>query len=583
MADYAISGADLSYIERSLSRISNGLEEVSGEIASVDSHVSRVEGELGQLQGDLNRLAGKFNEFVDKQIRANNKADAQSELIKINQELEKNFGHYDIIRRTTTGILQADDLGIVKKSTISGVTEEMMITTPGYWLAPCLVALAAWINDQHDLAERALAEGVKRNDEKASLFFALVCRRADRKDAAIKWARRYLANQNEENLDRKTVIVLDAYASGLLGSDSEGIIAKQMGEWLETLAEKPGFNEQQVAQWSSAINLKRRPFNGDGYDFVKTYSPTWPVLTDIMEGAMLHAKILEYFTAIFEQKVSVADLKAQLDEILDSLVTDFDDEELPLRQKARYNELVVQFDGDVQRASKNMHEEVVEFETHKDFTRLLTDAAMNPETSHSSVSTQKFAIALSRDWISASYNAIVEQNKAKVPQEIQLQLDGFNYTTRDGSNESELIQAYSRDLGAQRESALSTCVLTGFDQFCLYGGGAIGLIGLISMFVPQGMFLGLIGTIAGAGMVIKHFSQKKKIGLKNQEINNNYDARHANGCKIIRGFTENVARFRKEFAERDAVGAKVTEFLNQISPELYVRKLADSGRGKGSK
>lgn len=76
--------------------------------------------------------------FSKEQIGLNQ---AETRLVKIRQELEKKYGHYDIVRRTTTGILQADDIGIVKKDTISNATEELMISTPGYWLAPCLVAL----------------------------------------------------------------------------------------------------------------------------------------------------------------------------------------------------------------------------------------------------------------------------------------------------------------------------------------------------------------------------------------------------------------------------------------------------------
>ncbi len=288
--------------------------------------------------------------------------------------MEKRFGHYDIVRRTTTGILQADDIGIVKKDTISNATEELMISTPGYWLAPCLVALAAWINDQPELAERALKEGIKRNDEKTSLFFALICRRADRKSAALKWTQRYLANQDEENLDRKTVIILDAFASGLLGADSEGVISRQMGEWLQHLADKPGFVEQQTKQWSAAINLKRKTFASNNYTYLSKYSKTWPVLQDIMEGAMLHAEILSYFTAIFEQEESSDSLKAQLDEILNNLVTEFDDEEIPLRKEEKFNQFVIDFDGDEDRARKNMAIEQTAFEVHKDFTQLLTDA-----------------------------------------------------------------------------------------------------------------------------------------------------------------------------------------------------------------
>ena len=228
MADYAISSANLSAIESGLKAISRDLNTINGNIEVVDSHVDQVNSNVRIINDELSDLAREFRDFVQLQVRANAKSNAQQNLIRIRQEMEKRFGHYDIVRRTTTGILQADDLGIVKKDTISTATEELMISTPGYWLAPCLVALAAWINDQPALAEKAVREAIKRNDEKTSLFWALVCRRADRKSAALKWTQRFLANQDAENLDRKTVIILDAFASGLLGSDSEGVVSKQM-------------------------------------------------------------------------------------------------------------------------------------------------------------------------------------------------------------------------------------------------------------------------------------------------------------------------------------------------------------------
>lgn len=181
----------------------------------------------------------------------------------------------------------------------------------------------------------------------------------------------------------------------MLGADSEGVISRQLTEWLENLADKPGFVEQQTKQWSDAINLKRKPIDDSSYVYLKKYSHTWPVLQDILEGANLHAEILSYFTAIFEQEASSASVKAQLDEILTTLVSDFDDEELPLRKEEKFEQFVVDFGGDENRARQNMQVEQTAFETHKDFTQLLTDAAMKPESSHSSVSTQKFAIALS--------------------------------------------------------------------------------------------------------------------------------------------------------------------------------------------
>ena len=570
MADYVISSANLNAIENNLQTIYRNIDVLNSNVDQVNSNVAVVYQELGAL-------AEEFHTFVKAQEGRENIARAERNLIRIRQEIEKKFGHYDEVRRHTTGILQADDLGFVKKTTITNVTEEIMLSTPGYWLAPSLVALAAWINDQPDIAEKALKESIRRDDEKTSLFFALICRRADRKQAALKWTQRYLANQDEENLDRKTVIILDAFASGLLGADSEGVVSKQMGEWMDRLAAKPGFIEQQKQQWADAINLKRKPFNTDSYPYLSKYSSTWPALEYIMEGALLHAEILEYFTAIFEQQASTDALKIQLDEILNDLVTDFDDEELPLKKEEKYNQFIIDFDGDTNRAKQHMQIEETAFETHKDFTQLLTDAAMKPESSHASVSTQKFAIALSKDWISDAYNDIIAENRMQIPNEIDITVDTFKGKTTDGQNEAELIGSFNNLVDSEKKSALDSCVLSAFEKFCLFGGGAIALVGLIMMLSDSG-FLGVIAIIAGIGMIINHFSKKKKNDINRKNIENKFEEKRQNGSQIIRATLAEVVDFRAEFAAKDNESEKVLDFLEQISPEQYVRKLSDSNR-----
>lgn len=570
MSDRVIEQADLRTIEHNLGAIHNDLQTLDSNVGAVNSNIKVVYDEIGSL-------AKEFHDFVSVQQRANRLNQAETRLVKIRQELEKKYGHYDIVRRTTTGILQADDIGIVKKDTISNATEELMISTPGYWLAPCLVALAAWINDQPELAEKAIKEGIKRNDEKTSLFFALICRRADRKEACLKWTQRYLANQDEENLDRKTIIVLDAFASGLFGADTEGVISRQMNEWLQHLEEKPGFTEKQTQQWSEAINLKREPIDTSSYTYLRKYSKTWPVLEDILEGAHLHAEMLEYLIGIFEQKVSTATVREQLDDILDSLVTDFDDEELPLRKEEKFEQFIVDFRGDESRARQNMNVEQTAFETHKDFTQLLTDAAMKPETAHSSVSTQKFAFALSRDWVMNAYNDVVAQNRMKIPNEIEINVDTFNDTTVDGQNENELLERFSTLVSSERDAELATCVMSSFEQFCLYGGIAVGVIGLV-MLLFGNKFLGLIAVIAGVGMVLNHFSKKKDIENKRQNIAERYEKKRSSGSEIIRATLAEVVDFRIEFADKDSESEQVIDFLEQLSPDQYVRKLATSNR-----
>ncbi|MCF2681776.1 hypothetical protein [Faecalicatena contorta] len=566
----SIRPADLRAIENNLGAIHRDLQTLDSEIGGVRNDVKVVYDEIGSL-------AAEFHDFVNVQVRANRLGQAETRLVKIRQELEKKYGHYDIVRRTTTGILQADDLGIVKKDTISSATEEIMISTPGYWLAPCLVALAAWINDQPELAEKALKEGIKRNDEKTSLFFALICRRADRRQACLKWTQRYLENQDEEDLDRKAIIVLDAYAGGLLGADSEGVISRQIGDWMEHLSEKPGFFENQTTQWSDAINAKREPIDTNSYVYLKKYSKTWPILEDILEGANLHAKMLDYFTNIFAQEASTDSIKEQLDEILNSLVTDFDDEELPLRKEEKFEQFVVDFGGDENRAKQSMTIEQTAFETHKDFTQLLTDAAMKPESTHSSVSTQKFALALSKEWVSNAYNDVIAQNRMKIPNEIEINIDTFNDKTTDGQNEAELIYKFNTLVDNEKANALAQCVMSAFDTYSLYAGAAVAAIGVF-MFIAGNVFLGLIALIAGAGLVLNHFSKKKKVEANRQSIEAQYEQKRTNGSQLIRATLAEVVDFRAEYAAKDAESQKVVDFLEQISPDQYVRKLAETNR-----
>ena len=571
MADaQAISWADLRAIENNLNAIHRNLDVLNSDLGTVNDNVATVYKELGAL-------AEEFHDFGSGQVRANRLGQAETRLVKIRQELEKRFGHYDLVRRTTTGILQADDIGLVKKETISNATEEMMISTPGYWLAPCLVALAAWINDQPELADKALREAIKRNDEKTSLFWALVCRRANRKQASLKWTQRYLENQDEANLNRNTVIILDAYASGLLGADSEGVISRQMDEWLDHLEDQPGFVDQQTKQWSEAINQKRKPLPDGIYPYLRKYSKTWPQLADILEGAYLHADILSYFVTIFEQEGSTAAIRAQLDDILTSLVTDFDDEELPLRKEEKFEQFIVDFGGDERRASQNMQIEQTAFEEKKDFTQLLTDAAMKPQSSHASVSTQKFAIALSRDWITNAYNDVVARNRMKVPQFISVDLENFHAQTQGGENEPQIIADFHAQVEKEKIEALSKVKLSMFDQFCLFGGIAIAVLGLI-LILTHHVILGAIAIIAGAGLVISHFSKKKNVDTTRKNIEEGFRKKHADGEQILHALIAEIVDFRREFYGRDQESAKVLDFLGQISPDQYVRKLSESNR-----
>ncbi|WP_335967834.1 hypothetical protein [Fusobacterium polymorphum] len=569
MSDKLISRADLSLIERSLSNLAGSIDYVNNRVDQVDDNVKIV-------YNEVEKLANEFREYVEMQSLANRKAEAKMNLSAIRDKLKDNFGHYDVVRRTATGILQANDLAIVKSSMLSHVTEKQMIETPNYWLTPCLVALSAWINDDKALAERALAEGIRRNDEKTSLFFGLICRRIGRESSSLKWFARYLEAQDEEKLDRKAVIVLDAFASGLLGNDTENFVYQQIQEWMSNLEAKPGFTEKQLDNWKNAINSKRVPLQKGLYPYLEKYSNTWDNLKDVLEGANLNNDLYEYFKKVFEQKEETKKLKVELDKILDSLVTEFDEEELPLKREEQFEELVVKYNGSESRANAQMALEKSVYDDYRDFMQLLTDASMNPEESKSSVATQKFATALSRNNIVTAFNDVVAQNRMNVPYEIEINVDTFNDKTQDGEDEEEILDRFEKLVEQEKQTELSKVKLSIFEQFCLYGGGVILLYGIIKSFADKSF--ALITIILGIGSIVYHITAKQKIKKLIDKINNAYAQKLESGKQIIRATIAEIVDFRIEFSEKDAESKKVLDFFEQIKPEEYIRRLGNNER-----
>ena len=99
-------------IELMLANVQNKLVEnqsiLHAEIGEAKNQIKMVEDSLQKLEQELVR-------FRRNQELANRLGQAETKIVKIRQELDKRFGHYDIVRRMTTGILQATDVGVVKK------------------------------------------------------------------------------------------------------------------------------------------------------------------------------------------------------------------------------------------------------------------------------------------------------------------------------------------------------------------------------------------------------------------------------------------------------------------------------------
>lgn len=551
-----IQAADLTFILGSLRDLKGDIRDVSGQVDMVGS-------DLSQTRSELARLEEAFTAFVEADLKAKELSLAETRQVKIRQELETKFGQNAIVRRQATGILQASDIQLVRQETIRNATEELMLSTPRYWLAPALVALAAWLGDNQSLAQRALAEAIRRDDEKTSLFFALIARRAGRTEANRTWMDRYFGLQNPHSLDRQTVVMVDAMANGVFSVETTHLCSRRISSWIDELSQQVGFAEAQRSQWSDALLSKTPNFdNAKRYSHLNRFSSTWEQLDDSLNDASMQGMVLQHFQDIFDGEIKTASsVLVAVDDLLTKLVSRFDDEELPLRRQEELCRLIIEESGDKPAARRKYDLQAKSLDENIDFTQLLTNAAMHPETSHVTRATQRFATAHSRDWIIDAHSDITAKLRQKVPQKIAVEIEDWSGHTDAGENEEQLLQSLAEHLNKREEQALSEAKL-GLKH---WGAAAIGVILLLTSFSAG--FIAFAMSLAAFGFV---YLGHRAVQQQRVKIKADFARLREQSAQALRAVMAEVVEWRRDWAMRDGMSMEVAALLGSITPEQHL-------------
>jgi hypothetical protein len=568
--------ADSVYVDLSpvIRTIQNVAETLNSNLAVVDGKVEVLTLETEATKGRVEQLFNEFTEFVKSDKRAKELQKAITEIVRVRQEIDKRFGYYDEVRRTTTGILQATDAGLVRQTTIHHVTEELMLAAPGYWLAPALVALSSWIKDDRQLAEKAMSTAIGRDDYKTSLFFALVCRRGRRVEAATRWLTRYFQMQHPMSMDREVVVMLDALANGVFGGSALITCSAVIEGWLTELEHEAGFLAEQRTRWAERLAVMAPQVPVEVYPNLRGNSATGQKLMQSLSAVRRNQVVLDFFSQLFSGEIIVPpSLEVAVDGILTSLVTHFDDEELPLRQEERLYHLIKEADGDILQARQRHASENEAFEAKTNFAALLTNSAMNPEQFGTTKATQRYAIARSRQWILMAHQDLVARDRAEVPQEVEISCGSWSGRSVDGSNEQELVANLGQSYTERIRQAVAAVALTPGVWIVLLAGVAGGL-----WLALQGSGSVTIGLII-AGAAAAYFAWKyKDLERVRENTRQGLEKEGGQAAKILRACMAELADYRREWTLEDAKSVRVSEFLESLSAPQFVLQRPEQSR-----
>lgn len=561
MSQQVISYADLSIIN-------GALRSIKSDMSGVHSELGNLNFKQDNLENELVKLATSLSDFIEADLKHKSLQLAETRQGNLKQDLQIKFGYYAEVRRMATGILQGVDTGVVSNDTLRFTTEEVMIKAPGYWLAPALIALATWIRDDKVNNEKALNESLKRDDYKTTLFFMLIMRRLTRNEASLKWLERYFMHQNPHHLDREFIIILEAVTTGIFPPAARQMMMANVKDWLKQLTQGDNYINEQKSQWINFFEAKG-PLDEGKYPLLTKFSTNWNQLEDSLKESRTHEVLQNYFNDIFASSADYSKaIKVQLDEILSLLVTNFDNEELPLQQQIRLNELIIQMDGDKHAAQAIVNAEKHIFDEKVDFLQLLTNAAFNPEMSGATKVTQALAVSISQPWIVEAHDTFTANSRNKVPKTIELQIDGFITNTINGSDENEQLEKHENYWTNLLEREVNKLSFP-------YAGVVIGiLIGILGCWgLNHYIVVGLIGI--GIGGVLTWTAINGHKNAK-QKIKDALETRKTKSREVLRGCIAETVDYRIESIAEDEKAETLRHLLTTITPEDFSSISKDS-------
>jgi len=478
---------DLNGIEGRLASLEQTVH-LSAE--QVNNSVQKVSGQIATTQEELQKLKNAFENMMGEQRRTAALQQASTELVTVRQEMERCFANYRVVRNTMLGVLQATDVALVRKVTVSQVSEELMISTPNYWLAPVLVAIAAWIGNDKDLADRAIKEAIKRDNEHTSLVMALVCRRNNRTQTCYEWLSRYFSTQRSASFDEDEMVYINAYTNGVFGKDEKHMCDDYIARWIDEIrGTSSNFEDEQMETWDEYFN-RFDVSEGTKYPALQAcvqefgYIDQYLGRVDAVEG------ISENFHKIQDAFVDQDTLRKTVDQHLIKLVSADDKAERNLREKEEYLLAVKACEGDVAAARQVVEKRKTEKETKtmniiEYFTRIISGGKdVYP-------SEKKTAVSFLHGYIDKGFSRYINEKEEVFPQQITINLNGWSGQTTDGGNAADLHISYESFLASQKEAEKTQITAKQNPKPWRIGAAVIAVLGIIMAILvfPVGIIL----------------------------------------------------------------------------------------------
>lgn len=547
-------------LDNNLGVLANGLQNVIGNVNDVNLRVNDVSNEVKSLSTEI-------KEFMEENKMISIVSSAKQSIVLANQELSKKFSHYDDIRRQVLGIVTANDLNYIRKSSIASLTESNILKAPNYWLTRALIAISSWINNQKDIASEAIRQAMQIDDEKTSLLMSLVSLRAEKYNASLTWLDRYLSMQDPLKMENGIIPVINALATGVYTIDAQKLLLTKISAWEQELKNNKNAMNEVKDYWvdffeESVSSSKVNTFN---YQYLSSKSSSWSSVLEILKICDANKSIEDYLKEIINYQDNNSYYQtSQIDKIINDLVFNYDGEEKEIRKEITKNKIIIEENGNMNKANSRFDSIATFYEKNQSFYMQLSNI-IQYENDPSIMQTQKIAVVLLKDIILDAYNIVINKfNKDNLP-DISIEIGTWHGITKDGSNEQNLRSTLFMNIDS-RISEIKEKFNYKYIAIALIFIAGCAFSYLFSLFF---IILIIISLIWG----FIEFNKERKIHNQCRQIVN---STKKTSLQILNNYLAEIGLYNNAVLENEERKTNVVNFLNSLNIYEYMEKPKDN-------
>jgi hypothetical protein len=341
--DDAAVRAELSRLASSISALDRKLTDVDRKLGNLNRQVGQVDDRVGSLARTVGPALDSLQSGIRK-LSAELERDrvvegARARRDELDRELEEKFGRHEEVRKLAGGIIHAVRTGVIDDQVILDTAQRRMVDLPDYWLAPAIVAVAAWLSRDERKCAEAIGQAMLLDRSKTSLFMALLLRQHNRGQALQEWIDAYLTELRAQNLPAEFEVVIDAVTGGALGDGTAPKLHSWMSERYLAAVQRRDTRAEAIGEWQE--RLRSLPIAGESAPTLAARCADWAALRERHAANLLIEAADRHFRGRFTDPADApADLTEGIRELVTKLARTPDQEEDKLRWERRLEDEV---------------------------------------------------------------------------------------------------------------------------------------------------------------------------------------------------------------------------------------------------